>query len=388
MELRVLSDLESFLAYGEAWDDLWHRSAAVLPTARADLIAHWVRHFAHQTRFRALVVAEGDRLLAGIPLVRRRIKGLFPAADLPINPWSPNGELLLDESTQAANVLQCLCQGIGQMGWPMLWIDTAPLQSFRWQTLISEGQKAGLSPLIHWRYPVGLVHWDDFSGYWAARPSGLRRKIRKCLRQLEEVGPIGVQEVRSGCPAGWAEALDRAWQIEDAGWKGVAGTSVLRCSGMREFYLTQTQLLAQWGYARLVFLEVGGRPIAFGYGWEAKGVLQVLKISYDPSFARFSPGHLLWYLWFQKLAEGRQPMRVDFLGPLTEGVRPWANGSYPIGRVIFPTNRMGKCLLAGYQAYRTCRGIPDGPNWLGQCTTPGPEEVEKESCEPARCTAT
>jgi len=170
------------LAYQEAWDDLWHRSAVVLPTARAELIAHWVRHFAEDAHFRALVVAEADRLLAALPLVRRRIKGLFPAADLPINPWSPNGELLMDESADVAKVLQCLCQGFGQMGWPMLWIDTVPVQSFRWQHLVSETQKMGLFPQVHWRYPGGLVHWEDFSAYWASRPSGLQKKIRKYLR--------------------------------------------------------------------------------------------------------------------------------------------------------------------------------------------------------------
>gem|GEM_PF-594954 len=388
MELRILSELESLLAYREAWDDLWDRSAVVLPTARAELIVHWVRHFAEGAPFRALVVAEGDRLLAGIPLVRRRIKGLFPAADLPINAWSPNGELLVDESAEVAKVLQCLCRGIGQMGWPMLWIDTAPVQSFRWQHLVSEAQKMGLSPLVHWRYPVGMVRWEDFSAYWASRPSGLRKKIRKCLRRLEEIGPIGIREVHSDPPARWIEALDRAWQIEDAGWKGQAGTSVLRCFGMREFYLTQTQLLAQWDYARLVFLEVGSRPIAFLWGWEAKGVVQALKIGYDPKFARFSPGHLLWYLWFQRLAEGGKPVCVDFLGPLTEGLRVWPTGIHPIGRVIIPTNRVGKWLLCGYRAYRTYRGISDRPDWVGQCTASGPEEVGEEACQPGGCATT
>jgi len=121
---------------------------------------------------------------------------------------------------------------------------------------------------------------------------------------------------------------------------------------------------------------------AFLWGWEAKGVVQALKIGYDPEFGRFSPGHLLWYLWFQKLAERGQPVNVDFLGPLIEGVRVWPTGSYPIGRVIIPTNRVGKWLLCGYRVYRTCRGIPGRPDWLDQCTAAGPEEVAEEGCHP------
>ncbi len=375
MELQMLSDVDALLAHREAWDDLWHRSRTVLPTARAELAAHWLHHFAQGRRFTALAVSDGDRLVAALPLVQRRIKGIFRAGDLPANPWAANGDLLLDESADVAEVLQCLCRGLRQTGWPMVWVDLAPVQTSRWRRLVDQSQKADMSCLVHLRYPVGLVYWEDFAAYWASRPHGLQKKVRKCLRQLEQIGPIELRVLPLVSGQEWEEALDTAWRIEDASWKGQAGTSVLRTPGMREFYLKQTQMLAQWGYARLAFLEAAGRPIAFAFGWETKGVVQVWKISYDPEFSRFSPGHLLWYLWFQKLAESNKPVTVDFLGPLTDGTRPWAAGSYPIGRLILATRWWGKCLMGGYRAYRGCRGTAAWPDWADECTAAEPHPL-------------
>jgi len=373
MELQVFTDLDTFLAHQRAWDDLWERSGVVLPTARAELVAHWVRHFAQGGDFRCLAVADHNRLVAGLPLVQRWIKGLVPAGDLPANPWAVHGELLLDASADLPKALQCLCQGIHQTPWQMLWIDLALVQSLWWQELMAQAQKVGMSGLVHLRYPVGLVYLDEnFSTYWASRSSNLHRKVRKCCQRLEEAGPVQLRVIQQASAEQWEEELDTAWRIEDASWKGTAGSSVLRTSGMREFYFNQAQILAQWGYAQLVFLQVATRPIAFAFGWESKGVVQVCKIGYDPDFSGCSPGHLLWWLWFQRLAETRKTVLVDFSGPLTDATRLWANGSYPVGRVVLSPHWFGKWMIAGYQAYRTCRGRQNPPDWLEACTAPGP----------------
>lgn len=374
MELRVFSDLKSFLAHQELWDDLWHRSRSVLPTARADLIGHWVQHFALGSRFCVLVVAEADRWLAGFPLVQRRIKGGLPAADLPANPWTANGELLVDESTNVGEVLRCLCQGLSQTQWPLLWIDMVPAQAARWQCLLAELQTLRLPFLLHWRYPVGVVRFEgDFSAYWASRSSHLQKKVRKGLRQLEKLGKVEIRILQEATPLQWAGALERAWRIEDASWKGQAGTSVLQTPGMADFYHKQTQILAGWHSARLAFLEVAGRAVAFLYGWEAKNVVQVLKIGYDPEFARFSPGHLLWYLWLQNLANQNPSVTVDFLGPLTEGTRPWATEKYPIGRIIVAITTWGKWIMAGYQLYRWLKTKRNQESWPDECSAATPE---------------
>ncbi|MCS7305007.1 MAG: GNAT family N-acetyltransferase [Thermoguttaceae bacterium] len=371
MEVRIFSDLDTFLTYRYAWDDLWHRSCTVLPTARAELIAHWVEHFAPRSRFAVVAVAEGDQLLAGLPLVERRIKGGFRAADLPANVWAANGELLLDETGDVPGVLQQLCQGVKQLGWPLLWIDMVPARTARWQSFLWQAQQAGLRCLVYWRYPVGLARIEEFACYWASRSQNLQKKVRKALRQLEQHGTVEVRLFTQTSTQQWEEALDQAWQIENASWKGEARTSVLCTPQMRDFYLHQTYRLAQFDFPRLAFLEVASRPIAFIFGWQAKGVFQALKIGYDPAFARFSPGHLLWYLCCQKLSELAKPVTVDFIGPLTDGIRPWANGIYPIGRVIIASNWWGTCFLAAYRAYRTCRGKAAQPDWVAECSDTG-----------------
>ncbi len=49
----------------------------------------------------------------------------------------------------------------------------------------------------------------------------------------------------------------------------------------------------------------GGEPIAFEFGWTAKGVYHCFKVGYDPATAQFSPGQLLRMLLVERLRDQR-----------------------------------------------------------------------------------
>src|SRR6185436_2641362 len=96
--------------------------------------------------------------------------------------------------------------------------------------------------------------------------------------------------------------------------------SVLKSPGIFAFYLRVARELAARGQLQLVFLECGGRPIAFEYGWNAKGVYHSLKVGYDESAANLSPGQLLRLLFLERLHVRHEHRFVDYLGPLTPAV--------------------------------------------------------------------
>jgi len=47
-----------------AWDRLWQRSEVSLPTARAELTAQWLEHFARKASFCVLSVEDDGDLVA------------------------------------------------------------------------------------------------------------------------------------------------------------------------------------------------------------------------------------------------------------------------------------------------------------------------------------
>ena len=51
--------------------------------------------------FIAIVVADGDRMLAALPLVESRIGRAIRIGELPVNSWSSAGDFLLDAHCNA-----------------------------------------------------------------------------------------------------------------------------------------------------------------------------------------------------------------------------------------------------------------------------------------------
>ena len=83
--------------------------------------------------FHAVAVEAEGRLVAALPLVRRKIAGLFDAGTMPCNEWSASGDLLLDPFFPS--VLDAMAGAIRDVPWPLLWLDEAVLEAPRWRAL-------------------------------------------------------------------------------------------------------------------------------------------------------------------------------------------------------------------------------------------------------------
>ena len=145
--LRQIDAARQLRDVAAAWDRLWERCNVSLPTARAELVAEWVEHFAARAALRVLMLEQGGELVAALPLVGRRVHGVLPAGDLTWNDWSPNGELLVDPSADRQAVLDVLVDGLERTGWPLLWFDFVPLEFPQWESLVRTLDAPLLSPM-------------------------------------------------------------------------------------------------------------------------------------------------------------------------------------------------------------------------------------------------
>ena len=352
LQLRRFDSIRQIRDAAAAWDRLWQRSNVTLPTARAELVAQWLEHFAPRAAIDVLVVEDEGEFMAALPLVGRRERGLLPVGDLTWNYWSPNGELLLDPAADAEAVCDLLAAAMGRLPWPLLWLELVPFETSHWQAMIRALAARRLATELHPRYRIGQVDVrGDFEEYFAGRPKSHRRAVGKALRRLEKSGPVELKVYSQFTDKELEACLRRAFDIEQRSWKQEAGGTVLGTPGMFEFYRRQARQLAQWGFLRVAFLEHRTRPIAFELGWTAKGVYHSFKVGYDPGSARYGPGHVLRMRLVESLCRQPGQVTVDFQGPLTDALSRWSTGSYPIGRlVVAPQRPSSRALLAGYRA--------------------------------------
>ena len=358
LQVLQIKSLESLRELSDVWDNLWLRSRATLPTLRAELLAQWVERFGRPADFFAVAVGTPDKLAAALPLVGHRVgttashadsrhaghvgtsrlRRVYPfsrAAALPCNEWSASGDLLLDEDADAEPALRDLVGGIRDSGIRLLWLDEVELDAPRWRRFLDLCSASGMTVAERRRWQVGRVatddDWDSYRARWSRKH---RQKMAHSARRLAELGEVRL-DVDSRLPfEKVAPLMRRCFEIEDSGWKGKAGTSVLRTPGMAEFYIGQARQAAKLGQLEIVTLYCGERPISFSYGLTAKGVFHSTKIGYDPRFADYQPGQLLRYFLLERYFADPERKFFDFQGPMTPSHEAWLPELYTIGRAI------------------------------------------------------
>jgi CelD/BcsL family acetyltransferase involved in cellulose biosynthesis len=361
LRLLKLDALDQLRRSADAWDDLWRRSYTTRPVAQASTLAHWIEHFAPTSRFSALVVERADgRLAAGLPLVGRRVGGVFGAGVIPHNEWSPAGDLLLERSCVTSAAAQELVQGLRQLPWSFVWMDKVPLDAPHWRAFRTALAADGVSHDYGHLFDVGTIDLEgDWRAYRFSWSKNHRRNVDKALRRLRRTGSVELELHSSPSEDAIRPLLRRGFEIEDRSWKGRTGTSVLRSPDMLPFYIGQARRLASAGALELAFLNCGGRSIAFEYGLTAKGVFHALKAGYDAEFAPYSPGQLLMHELLKRFYDDVDRRQYDCMGQLSDAMERWRPRKYPIGQLVIALPKLlGRVMWHAY-----CRWPP----WLKSC---------------------
>ncbi len=346
-----LESLDALLANAAAWDDLWQRSAATLPSLRAKQLALWFEHFAEPEQFTAMVVRSDDRWLAALPLANTRIAHVISAASMPCNDWATCGDLLLDETIAPQATLAALIAAIRKTSSPLLWLQEASLDAQRWQLLQEVSADAGIISATHSCYEIGLVvidhDWDAYRARWSRKH---RQAMAHSLRELGRRGEVRLALQSQFVPGELSTVLQECFELEDRGWKGQAGSSVLRQPALLNFYLRQAELAAEHQELEVARLYCGEQLVAFSYGLTAKGVFHSTKVGYDPEFSREHPGQLLRYLMLERFFSEPARKALDFQGPITEAHAAWLPERYLVGRFVLATGSLPAQLAVA--AYR------------------------------------
>lgn len=346
MNVDIWNSVEQLRAHAVDWDALWECSSAMSPAARAEPLAVWLESFARPNSFRAIVLHDGVKLVAALPLYVQHRFGCIPIGRLPQNGWSSAGELLLDPSCVDEATLGPMIAALRKLRCVSLNLGTVDTHGMQWKPLF---KRLAVQQLL-WRFQrVGRVGCVKIEGSWeaymASRSRNHRQQIRKHLRRISEEGELALKIVKPRGATEIEEALRRGFEVEDHSWKGDAGTSVLRNPEIFQFFCQQAATLAQFDHLWLVFLELNGKPIAFEYGWHAKETYFSPKVGYDEAFARFSPGQLLRHELLKQFHESPGTTMVNYWGPLTPATERWSTHSYSVVRsTMIPSSSAARAL--------------------------------------------
>lgn len=171
--------------------------------------------------------------------------------------------------------------------------------------------------------------------------SNLRRRGR---RLAEEVGPVSLEVITT--PDEADAALDDAFGLEAAGWKGDEGTAIACDPALVRTYRALARALASRGTLALAFLRAGDRRVAMHFAAVEDGVYYLFKVGSDSALSRYGLGHLL-VAEVARCFAARGVRELDFLGDTADWKREWTprtrNHRW---RYVFRPSLRGRALAA------------------------------------------
>ena len=280
------------------------------------------------------------------PLVNRPHAGLSRLELIGVSSlYEPSG--LVYENDKA---LDALLKGMLEARRPVL-LSRMPSQTpvaSRWRSLAGLGGVV-LSARVAGTLAVPIE--SGWNGYLARLPARRRYDLRRARRHAEEMGPVTVR-IHVPRPDEADAMFGEFVRIEAAGWKARNGSSLSQKHRLRSFFQEYVRLASASGAVRFSFLDVGGRSIAAQLSVEAAQRLWVLKIGYDESWSRCSPG---WQLLAETMryAFDHRLKSYEFLGSDEPWLHGWNTSARELDTVAwYPASISGMYGLAADLAVR------------------------------------
>jgi CelD/BcsL family acetyltransferase involved in cellulose biosynthesis len=160
--------------------------------------------------------------------------------------------------------------------------------------LVKDSRGAGLVSLIESLHTSPIIDLDgEFADYTRLHSSSCG-KLAKKGRRMHRDHDVAAALLES--PANLEDELDRAFELEAAGWKGAAGTAIASGEETSRFYRSVAKAYQGLGELGLSTVMLDGQLAAFDICLLHAKRVWSLKCAYNEDHRRLSPGNVL-LLW-------------------------------------------------------------------------------------------
>jgi CelD/BcsL family acetyltransferase involved in cellulose biosynthesis len=308
----AVEEVDRLEPIAEEWSDLASEVDAP-PFMHPGWMACWWSAFGRGAP-RVFVARHGGRVVAVLPMGGRR--GTLRS---PTNPHTPGYDLL----AARADARRALADELFASRADKVEIGPLDTTGSALAVLEAAARDAGYRVVVRPAMRAPYISADSsLADYRRSLSHNIRHDAERRLRRLLETGAVSVQVSDGG--ERLDDLLDEGFGVEAASWKGARRTAIVSRSDTRSFYRDVAYWAASLGWLRLAFLRLDGRAIAFQFDLEPGPTYYSLKIGYDPTYERFSPGKLLAYAMISR-AVTSGCVRYELLGTDEAWKYRWTN---------------------------------------------------------------
>lgn len=331
---EIIQSFDAFDALREEWNDLADHLER--PLLRHEWFACCARAFYHDGDLRVVVVRHGGRLVAAAPFVRVRAIARDRLELLGVSVlYEPSGLLYADEDALAE-----LIQRAVDLGLPLLFGRVEADSPLRPILSLQRARRALVFQRI--THPslamVTRGSWETYTQGLSSRWMQNLNRWRK--RAAEQFGTVTTEMLAPEVDE-VDTLLDTAMRVEASGWKGRSGSAMLRKERIGRFFRLYARLAAARGELRVSILRFGPHVAAVELALEAHRRWWGLKLGYQETLAKYSPGFMLIHdILFHAFSRGLDAF--EFLG----SAEPWQERWHPVPRhyasiLVYPMSWQG-----------------------------------------------
>ena len=260
----------------DAWIKLSFKSQEPAPMQLADM---QLPLLLDNPKAKVLTVRQLDGLLLALPVQSARNFDRSAKSDFTCN------SLPLISQCQAQESVLAL---VNQLKRPLLLKDLPLDSQFVGQLKLAAGH---LRVVQDWQRAALTVN-GTYQDWLDNNFDKKRRKEFKRLRnRLAEQGDLNLETLNQ--TSDFTRFAKDFIELEAKGWKGKRGTAIAGQFGRASTFNQICQRLHQSGRLRFWILRFNGKAIAALFGVVSGSQAQIVKITYDEAFAKYSPGVLL-----------------------------------------------------------------------------------------------
>lgn len=276
------------------WADLERRALEPNAFLSPHFVQPAVRELEPGLRPVVLAVRRADGLLVGLGVFRHRPPslrcplphlGAFRSKHSYLSGW-------LVDRDHAAGAMDAVLSLLSRRGtrWHGIVLPHAPAEETH-RHMLEAGARAGGRWFEYARRTRAMLDVAA-AGEPAieALSSSRRKSLRRKRRQLEEEGEVEWRLIAGADDV--ARCVDRFLVLENAGWKGAAGGSLVSSPAGEGFFRAMIAAFAREGRAFFTELSVGGQVVSSTCNLESGDEGFAFKIGWDPRFASLSVGTL------------------------------------------------------------------------------------------------
>lgn len=309
-------------------------------------------------RFRFLVLTDGRQVRAICPLEARvdRALGLpLPVWGTPHHPHWPFSDVICPEDEARRALLPAVVDFLkrGPEAWRLLVLGPLPQESVIWEGLRSLRQDAYCAHV-----PVEPFVFDcekSFDELLSRLSKHFRKQLRNHGNRLASLADVRFETADGETEL--APLLEAFLSVEASGWKGENGTrsAVQLHPSYLSFYRDLARTLGEGDGCEINALFAEGRCIAGELCMRTGEEYACLKIGYDESYARLSPGHLLHARTLERCCVDPRIRRYNQLSDAS-WLGAWHPGTVALQQVHVALGRWPGPPLIGLLRFRFGRG--------------------------------